>query len=251
MLYIASWIDCALTGRYVTWLPGARLQCWMLLTVYTLPQLAVSAKILCLLMVVICGAVPSMVRSVRLYSQCSHLYVNVFPNGTVMARSGGNEQPNLTISTRGFSLELLIHSPVQDMYLCFNRSKLVGRRLTRFQAERQPNCLFKEEFVNGYNRYHLMKNQDRYIGFNRRGLQLRRGKSRFPERAHKCFDFMKVGRGDDFNLDRHNTMIAGDLPKWRPQRRLRPAPQNSIKPPCHGVRHHHGRYQRRRNCDGT
>lgn len=36
---------------------------------------------------------------------------------------------NLTISTRGYSLELLIHSPVQDMFLCFNRSKLVGRRL--------------------------------------------------------------------------------------------------------------------------
>lgn len=36
---------------------------------------------------------------------------------------------NLTISTRGVNLELLIHSPVQDMYLCFNRSRLVGRRL--------------------------------------------------------------------------------------------------------------------------
>ncbi|KPI94166.1 hypothetical protein RR46_06617 [Papilio xuthus] len=34
MLY-APCVDCALTGRYVTWLPGARLQCWMLLTVYT------------------------------------------------------------------------------------------------------------------------------------------------------------------------------------------------------------------------
>ncbi|GBP70507.1 hypothetical protein EVAR_61422_1 [Eumeta japonica] len=42
--------------------------------------------------VVICGAVPSMVRSVRLFSQCSHLYVNVLPNGTVMARSDGNDQ---------------------------------------------------------------------------------------------------------------------------------------------------------------
>ncbi|KAF9816416.1 hypothetical protein SFRURICE_000322 [Spodoptera frugiperda] len=43
--------------------------------------------------VVVCGAVPSMVvRSVRLYSQCSHMYVNVFPNGTVMARSDGNDQ---------------------------------------------------------------------------------------------------------------------------------------------------------------
>ncbi|XP_046977960.1 uncharacterized protein LOC125066979 [Vanessa atalanta] len=248
MLYIAPCIDCALTGRYVTWLPGARLQCWMLLTVYTLPQLAVSAKILCLLMVVICGAVPSMVRSVRLYSQCSHMYVNVFPNGTVMARSDGNDQPNLTISTRGLSLDLLIHSPVQDMYLCFNRSRLVGRRLTRLQAERQPNCLFKEEFVDGYNRYHLVKNEDRYIGFNRRGAQVRRGKSHLPERQHKCFSFMK--KAHDFDINRHNTMIAGDLPKFRPQRRLRLPSQNPNKPPYH-VRHRHSRHPRRRNCEGT
>ncbi|CAH2084883.1 unnamed protein product [Euphydryas editha] len=34
MLYIAPCIDCALTGRYVTWLPGARLQCWMILSVH-------------------------------------------------------------------------------------------------------------------------------------------------------------------------------------------------------------------------
>ncbi|KAG6446040.1 hypothetical protein O3G_MSEX004205 [Manduca sexta] len=198
------------------------------------------------LMVVICGAVPSMVRSVRLYSQCSHMYVNVFPNGTVMARSDGNDQPNLTISSR-FSLELLIYSPVQEMYLCFNRSRLVGRRLSRFQAERQPNCLFKEEFVDGYNRYHLVKNEDRYIGFNRRGVQLRRGKSRLPERLHKCFSFMKENH--DFDINRHNNLLA-NTKTWRSQRR-RPPPQNSIKPPCHGVRHHHGRHQRRRNCDGT
>ncbi|XP_045533231.1 uncharacterized protein LOC123720595 isoform X2 [Pieris brassicae] len=214
-----------------------------------LPQLAVSAKILCLLMVMISGTVPSMVRSVRLYSKCSHMYVNVFPNGTVMAQSDGNDQPNLTISTRGLSLDLLIHSPVQDMYLCFNRSRLVGRRLTRFQAERQPNCLFKEEFVDGYNRYHLVKNEDRYIGFNRRGAQMRRGKSNLPERQHKCFSLLKEAH--DFDINRHNTVIAGTVPKWRPQRRLRPPSQNSIKPPCHGVRHHHGRHQRRRNCEGT
>ncbi|GBP70505.1 hypothetical protein EVAR_61420_1, partial [Eumeta japonica] len=36
---------------------------------------------------------------------------------------------NLTISTRGLSLELLIHSPVHDMYLCFRGSKLEGRRM--------------------------------------------------------------------------------------------------------------------------
>ncbi|XP_049872346.1 uncharacterized protein LOC126371154 isoform X2 [Pectinophora gossypiella] len=219
-----------------------------------LPQLAVSAKILCLLMVVICGAVPSMVRSVRLYSQCSHMYVNVFPNGTVMARSDGNDQPNLTISTRSFSLELLIHSPVQDMYLCFNRSRLVGRRLTRFQAEKQPNCLFKEEFTtDGYNRYHLVKNEDRYIGFNARGVQLRRNLKNLPKRLHKCTGFMKMA--PEFDITKHNLVIAqhaGDsVPKWRPLRRLRPPPQNSIKTPCHGVRHNHGRHIKRRNCHGT
>lgn len=103
--------------------------------------------------------------------------------------------------------------------------------------------------MDGYNRYHLVKNEDRYIGFNRRGLQLRRGKSRLHERLHKCFSFMKEAH--DFDINRHNDVLAGDLPKWRPQRRLRPPPQNSIKGPCHGVRHHHGRRQRRRNCDNT
>ncbi|KPI94168.1 hypothetical protein RR46_06619 [Papilio xuthus] len=134
------------------------------------------------------------------------------------------------------------------MYLCFNRSKLVGRRLSRFQAERQSNCLFKEEFVDGYSSFHLVKNDDRYIGFNRRGLQLRRLKSRLSQRSQNCFAFMKENQ--DFDISRHNHMVAADRPR-HPQRRLRPPPQNSIKPPCHGVRHHHGRHQRRRNCEGT
>ncbi|XP_037296421.1 uncharacterized protein LOC115440833 [Manduca sexta] len=250
MLYIAPWIDCALTGRYVTWLPGARLQCWMLLTVYTLPQLAVSAKILCLLMVVICGAVPSMVRSVRLYSQCSHMYLNVFPNGTVMARSDGNDQREYHLNfckTSGSVVYLNVYT--QKDISCYLEFRIILSfcSQSRFQAERQPNCLFKEEFVDGYNRYHLVKNEDRYIGFNRRGVQLRRGKSRLPERLHKCFSFMKENH--DFDINRHNNLLA-NTKTWRSQRR-RPPPQNSIKPPCHGVRHHHGRHQRRRNCDGT
>ncbi|XP_034829004.1 uncharacterized protein ths isoform X1 [Maniola hyperantus] len=244
MLYIAPCIDCALTGRYVTWLPGARLQCWMLLTVYTLPQLAVSAKILCLLMVVICGAVPSMVRSVRLFNKCSHTFVNVYPNGTVMARYDGNDQPNLTLISRGSNLDLLIHSPTHDMYLCFNRSRLIGRRLSRFQAERQPTCLFKEEFVDGYNRYHLVRNEDRYIGFNRRGGQMRRGKSQIPQRQQECFSFLKIA--PEFNIEIHNDILAGNKPRRRP----RPPSRNSLKPSCR-VRHHHGRHQRRRLCEGT
>jgi hypothetical protein len=118
---------------------------------------------------------------------------------------------------------------------------------TRFQAEKQPNCLFKEEFVDGYNTYHLTKNEDRYIGFNRRGMQLRRGKSRVSKRLHECFSFMKVAH--DFDISRHNNVLSGDA--RRPQRRHRAPSPNAIKPPCHGIRHHHGRYQRRRNCDGT
>ncbi|XP_011558134.1 uncharacterized protein LOC105388826 isoform X2 [Plutella xylostella] len=204
-----------------------------------LPQLAVSAKILCLLMVAVCGAVPSMVRSVRLYSQCSHLYVSVSANGSVTARSIGNDQPNLTMSTRGRSLELLLHSPAQDMFLCFRGPKLVGRRMTRTQAEKSPNCLFREEFVDGYNQYHLARNENRYIGFNPRGLQLRRPRARLPERWRKCLSFMKEAH--DFDINRHNNKLAGE--GWaRPRLRLPPKP-------CHPLRHH--RHPRRRNCDGA
>lgn len=35
---------------------------------------------------------------------------------------------NLTL-IGGKDLELLIYSPIQDMYLCFNRSRLVGRQM--------------------------------------------------------------------------------------------------------------------------
>lgn len=102
--------------------------------------------------------------------------------------------------------------------------------------------------MEGYSRFHLVKNEDRYIGFNRRGVQMRRGKSNLPERLHKCFSLLKEAH--DFDISRHNTLLAGSLPKWRPQRRLRPAAQNALKPPCH-VRHHRGRHARRRACDGT
>lgn len=35
---------------------------------------------------------------------------------------------NLTL-IGGKDLELMIYSPIQDMYLCFNRSRLVGRQM--------------------------------------------------------------------------------------------------------------------------
>ncbi|XP_026318825.1 uncharacterized protein LOC113229447 isoform X2 [Hyposmocoma kahamanoa] len=212
-----------------------------------LPQLAVSAKILCLLMVVICGAVPSMVRSVRLYSRCSHMFVNVLPNGTVMAHSNVNDQPNLTL-IGGKELELLIYSPIQDMYLCFNRSRLIGRQMTRDQAERQQKCIFKEEFLNGYNRYKLAKYPQVYIGFNHLGMPMRYSKNR-PMKP-RCTSFLKGDYG--FDITNHNLQVsAGENAVYqRPQRRLRPPPQNSIKN-CHGIRHRHGRHSRRKNCHGT
>lgn len=105
--------------------------------------------------------------------------------------------------------------------------------------------------MDGYNRYHLVKNPDRYIGFNPRGVQLRRGKSRLSPRQHMCISFMKEAH--DFDINRHNDILAGDLIPWRAQRRLhRPPPHNALKRPCHGVRHSHGgRHIRRRNCHGT
>lgn len=220
-----------------------------------LPQLAVSAKILCLLMVVICGTLPSMHaigRSVRLHNSCSHNYVNVLPNGTVMARSVLGGQPNLTTINRDpTSLDLLIYSPIQEMYLCFSGSKLMGRKISREKAERMDKCLFREKYVeNGYSRYRLANHEERYIGFNRNGMQIRRLKSRMRENQLKCLDFMKDST--DFDISRHNHKVAkfGGPPQqsvWPPRRRaLIP---KSARGPCHNVRHGHG--LRRRNCDFT
>lgn len=108
---------------------------------------------------------------------------------------------------------------------------------TRKQAERQHNCWFREEFVEGWNRYSLALRPDRLIGFNRAGYQMRP-----KNRAHKngknaatCYNFIKLA--DEFDINRHNNKLAGN-PSWRPQPRLQTTSH---------LRHRH----RHRKNDGT
>ncbi|XP_021939734.1 fibroblast growth factor 17 isoform X1 [Zootermopsis nevadensis] len=173
----------------------------MLLTVYTLPQLAVSAKLLCLLMVVICGAVPSMVRSVRLYNDCSSSDVRVDLKGRVLADDDKSDKyQNLTIKSLDFSVKLTIFAEESRMYLCFNRKwKLVGSK--RFRG---AMCEFYEDMTNGYNRYRSAANESRFVGFNRRGKPLKSGLARHKE---KCLNFLKFDT--EFSINHHNQKLAG------------------------------------------
>ncbi|XP_069677857.1 fibroblast growth factor 17 isoform X2 [Periplaneta americana] len=177
----------------------------MLLTVYTLPQLAVSAKLLCLLMVVICGAVPSMVRSVRLYNDCSSSDVRVDMKGRVLADDDKSDKfQNLTIRSLDFSVKLTIYAEESRRYLCFNKKwKLVG-----FKKFKGAMCEFYEDMTNGYNRYRSVANESHFVGFNKRGRQLRGGLARQNgNRREKCLNFLKFD--SDFSIPNHNDKLAG------------------------------------------
>ncbi|XP_054258161.1 fibroblast growth factor 17 isoform X2 [Macrosteles quadrilineatus] len=175
----------------------------MRLTLYTLPKLAVSAKLLCLLMVVICGAVPSMVRSVRLYNDCSSSQVRVDMKGRVLADDVDipDRFRNLTIRSLDFSVKLTIFAEESKRFLCFNHKwKLVGSK--RFRGSM---CQFYEIMVQtGYNRFRSVVDETRYIGFNRKGKPLR-GTS--TPHNPKCLNFIKLDQ--KFNIENHNKILAG------------------------------------------
>ncbi|XP_066995103.1 fibroblast growth factor 18 [Anabrus simplex] len=179
----------------------------MLLTVYTLPQLAVSAKLLCLLMVVICGAVPSMVRSVRLYNDCSLSYMGIDMKGRVLAvereDDSLNRFQNLTIKSMDYNVALMIYAEASKRFLCFNRKwKPVG--LKNFNKKM---CLFYEEMLSsGYTRFRSA-NQSHFVGFNKRGKPLRGNAAKPNSKDEKCFNFVK--NDTNFNINQHNRKIAG------------------------------------------
>ncbi|XP_046658936.1 fibroblast growth factor 17 isoform X2 [Homalodisca vitripennis] len=175
----------------------------MRLTLSTLPSLlAVSAKLLCLLMVVICGAVPSMVRSVRLYNDCSGSQVRVDLRGRVLADDVDipDRFSNLTIRSLDFSVKLTIFAEESRRFLCFNQKwKLVGSK--RFRGEM---CQFYENMVqNGYNRFRSVVDETRFMGFNRRGKPLR---GTATPHNPKCLNFIKLDQ--KFDILSHNMRMA-------------------------------------------
>ncbi|XP_046981134.1 fibroblast growth factor 8 [Schistocerca americana] len=187
----------------------------MLLTVHTLPQLAVSAKLLCLLMMVICGAVPSVVRSVRLYNECSHGYVQIDANGTVRADNPYEDRlQNLSISSLNLDIALKIYGEASGMYLCFNKKwKLVGKK--KFVKKR---CTFKETLWQAaYTQYQSAFHKKRFMGFTSKGRPVRGACDATNSRRRECgccsrkrgcgSSFMFLRPGSSRDIDIHNDQI--------------------------------------------
>nr|XP_034179693.1 uncharacterized protein LOC117604087 isoform X2 [Osmia lignaria] len=172
-------------------------------TAVWLPQLAVLAKILCLLMVVMCGAVPAMVRSVSLYSTCSSGNVTVI-NRTVKAE-GRNESnapyQKLTTQSEDFSRKLYIFAEKSQKYICFNkRWKLVALP----KKHKGPMCQFYEDYNGSYLTYRSVVDSSRYIGFNKGGKQMRSTRGR-----QECFNFIKYN--PHANINHHNNLVNADM----------------------------------------
>ncbi|XP_011312340.1 fibroblast growth factor 18 [Fopius arisanus] len=171
----------------------------MRLTLSTLPQLAVLAKILCLLMVVMCGAVPAMVRSVSLYSTCSSGNITVLGRDVkAMARDESNA-PYQKLSTQSddFSKKLYIYAEKSQRYICFNkRWKLVALP----KKQRDAMCQFYESYHGSYLRYNSAVDSTKYLGFNKFGKPIKGQRVR-----QQCFNFMKYN--PSFSISAHNELM--------------------------------------------
>ncbi|XP_012267986.1 fibroblast growth factor 18 isoform X2 [Athalia rosae] len=168
-----------------------------------LPQLAVLAKILCLLMVVMCGAVPAMVRSVSLYSTCSSGNVTVHDRYVMaVGRSEKNAAyQKLSTQSDDFSGKLYIFAEESERYICFNkRWKLVGLPKKR----KGPMCQFYEEYNGSYLRYRSAVDGSHYLGFNKRGMPLKDAQGR-----EQCLNFIKYN--PHFNINHHNILVASNI----------------------------------------
>lgn len=172
----------------------------MHLNLLTLPKLAVSAKLLiCLLMVVSSESVPPVARSVTLYNQCSCSMLRVNRTGAVAADNSEDGYEKLIIQSRDYSGKLLIYGEKSKRYLCFNpRWKLVGSKKVRGRQ-----CYFREEMVvGGYYRYRSTLDRDKYLGFLSSGRQLRGRKPPNPN----CLNWVKIDLG--FSIGAHNEEIS-------------------------------------------
>ncbi|XP_026302091.1 fibroblast growth factor 17-like isoform X1 [Apis mellifera] len=165
-----------------------------------LPQLAVLAKILCLLMVVMCGAVPAMVRSVSLYSTCSSGNVTVMGRLIKAVERTDHNAPyqKLTTQSEDFSKMLYIFAEKSQRYICFNKKwKLVG-----LLKKQKGYCQFYEEYNGSYLTYRNVNNS-RYLGFNKSGYPIKnRGRQ-------ECFNFIKYNPHADIN--HHNSLVNADM----------------------------------------
>ncbi|XP_076279100.1 fibroblast growth factor 18 isoform X2 [Lasioglossum baleicum] len=180
--------------------------------VIRLPQFAVLAKILCLLMVVMCGAVPAMVRSVSLYSTCSSGNVTVIGRSIKAVGRNDHNAPyqKLTTQSEDFSGRLYIFAEKSQRYICFNkRGRLVGLR----KKQKGPMCQFYEVYdglYGSYLRYRSAEDSSRYLGFNKFGLPMKKQGGR-----QECFNFLKYNPHAD--IDQHNSLMNADMGAMEPR----------------------------------
>ncbi|KAG5324302.1 FGF18 factor, partial [Pseudoatta argentina] len=174
-----------------------------------LPQLAVLAKILCLLMVVMCGAVPAMVRSVSLYSTCSSGNVTVIGRSIKAVGRDDYNAPyqKLTTQSEDFSRKLYIFAEKSQRYICFNKGwKLVGLP----KKQKGPMCQFYEVYNGSYLRYRSAVDGTRYIGFNKFGKPMKN-----PHGRQECFNFIKYNPHADIN--HHNSLVNAEMGGMEPR----------------------------------
>ncbi|XP_033220086.1 uncharacterized protein LOC117174814 isoform X2 [Belonocnema kinseyi] len=168
-----------------------------------LPQLAVLAKILCLLMVVMCGAVPAMVRSVSLYSTCSSGNVTVIGRMVKATELDDQNAPYQSLTTLSWNLnkQMYIYAEKSHRYICYSdKWKIVA--LTKKQ--RNDRCKFYEVYHDSYLRYKSVVNGSVYLGFNKAGRPIKNGHGR-----QECFNFMKFNPNSD--IEKHNNIVTKNM----------------------------------------
>ncbi|XP_011645656.1 fibroblast growth factor 17 isoform X3 [Pogonomyrmex barbatus] len=170
--------------------------------VIRLPQLAVLAKILCLLMVVMCGAVPAMVRSVSLYSTCSSGNVTVIGRSVKAIGRDDHNAPYQKLATQSedFSRKLYIYAEKSQRYLCFNKR---WRLVALLKKQKGAMCQFYEVYNGSYLRYRSVANASRYLGFNKFGNPVKNF-----HRKQECFNFIKYNPHADIN--HHNNLVNAE-----------------------------------------
>ncbi|XP_032683693.1 fibroblast growth factor 17 isoform X2 [Odontomachus brunneus] len=226
--------------------------------VIRLPQLVVLAKILCILMVVMCGAAPTMVRSVSLHAVCSGR------NVTVIGRQVTAEQRNdsnaayqeLTTRTEDFSKKLYIYAEKSQRYICFNkRWKLVGLP----KEQKGPMCQFYEIYNDQYLGYISAVDKEHLMGFNSRGKPMKKSNGR-----KECYRFMKYNPHVD--ISHHNSLVNAQMSGMEPREPYvgsrKPSPvtratknslsqadsaRDHIQKPPHRQRHLKQRWKQRQN----
>ncbi|CAB3369321.1 Hypothetical predicted protein [Cloeon dipterum] len=171
-----------------------------------IPQVAISAKFLsCILMVVICGAVPGMVQSqsVRLHNDCSSSELQVDHLGKVYASDKGHWN-ELRLQSVGFG-QMTIFAKRAERYLCFNKKwRLVG-----VKKAHGKRCHWREVMEQGYNRYRSLANLNYSLAVNPQGRPMwgprtERVHGRHGRRAVKCSHFLKQGLNLASAIDAHN-----------------------------------------------